>query len=97
MTDRGLGARMMLNPAAPGVDCWAMLGGAAGRLLRPAQEAGVVRADLEFADLVELVAGIAQVASGPERAERLLTLTLDGLRARDGGDQRGAGSSLRVP
>ncbi|MGN9842514.1 TetR/AcrR family transcriptional regulator [Nonomuraea sp. H19] len=80
MTDRGLGARMMLTTSAAGVDCWATIRAAAERLLVPAQQAGCVRADVEFADVVELTAGIAQVAPDPGRAERLLTLTLDGLR-----------------
>lgn len=80
MTDHGLGARMMLATSSAGVDCWAMLRGAAERLLHPAQRAGSVRADVEFVDLVELTAGIAQATTDPGRAERLLTLTLDGLR-----------------
>ncbi|MEV3982277.1 helix-turn-helix domain-containing protein [Nonomuraea sp. NPDC049758] len=82
MTDRGLGARMMLTQDGAGVDCWAMLRAAATRLLLPAQEAGAVRADVEVADLVELAAGIAQATPDPARADRLLTLTLDGLHPR---------------
>ncbi|NRQ40457.1 helix-turn-helix transcriptional regulator [Nonomuraea sp. NN258] len=81
-TDRGLGARMMLPTSSAGVDCWAILRAAAERLLRPAQAAGHLRADVEFADLVEITAGLAQAAGDDERAERLLTLTLDGLRPR---------------
>jgi AcrR family transcriptional regulator len=84
MTDRGLGARMMLSTSTAGVDCWAMLRGAAERLLHPAQRAGCVRGDVDFADRVELTAGIAQVAADPGRADRLLTLTLDGLRRSEG-------------
>ncbi|NUR88999.1 MAG: TetR/AcrR family transcriptional regulator [Nonomuraea sp.] len=81
MTDRGLGARMMLTPDAEGVDCWALLRAAAERVLGPAKAAGSVRADVEVDDLIELTAGIAQVAPDPARADRLLTLTLDGLRS----------------
>jgi AcrR family transcriptional regulator len=81
MTDKGLGARMMRPTTAGGVDCWARLRTAADRLLHPAQRAGYLRADVDFTDLVELTAGIAQAAPDPARADRLLTLTLDGLRA----------------
>jgi AcrR family transcriptional regulator len=79
MTDRGLGARMMLSPEAAGVDCWATLHAAAERLLRPAQEAGAVRADVEAADLIALAGGIAQATPDPAHATHLLTLTLTGL------------------
>ncbi|MFI9552025.1 TetR/AcrR family transcriptional regulator [Nonomuraea endophytica] len=81
MTDQGLGARMMLPTSAAGVDCWTMLRTAADRLLLPAQSEGRVRPDIDFTDLVELTAGIAQSAPDPARADRLLTLTLDGLRS----------------
>ncbi|MFI7638383.1 TetR/AcrR family transcriptional regulator [Nonomuraea sp. NPDC049400] len=85
MTDRGLGARMMVAaPSSAGVDCWAMLRDAAERVLGPAQRDGSVRADVEAADLVELAAGIAQGAADAGRAERLLMLTLDGLRLAGG-------------
>ncbi|GAA0947928.1 helix-turn-helix domain-containing protein [Nonomuraea longicatena] len=80
MTDKGLGARMMRPTATAGVDCWAMLRAAADRLLLPAQRDGFIRADVDFTDLAELTTGIAQAASDPARADRLLTLTLDGLR-----------------
>ncbi|MFI6290129.1 TetR/AcrR family transcriptional regulator [Nonomuraea sp. NPDC050790] len=80
MTDKGLGARMMLPTSAASVDCWAMLRAAADGLLKPAQESGHLRPDVDFTDLVELTAGIAQSAPDPARAHRLLTLTLDGLR-----------------
>ncbi|MFD1938318.1 TetR/AcrR family transcriptional regulator [Nonomuraea mangrovi] len=80
MTDHGLGARMMLTTSSAEADCSATLRDVADRLLGPAQREGSVRADLDFADLVELTAGIAQAAADPVRAERLLMLTLDGLR-----------------
>ena len=56
----------------------------AGRLLERAQQAGAVRADLTAADVMMLVHGVVVATERtPEQADRLLSLTLDGLRARD--------------
>jgi AcrR family transcriptional regulator len=50
-------------------------------LLERAQEAGAVRTDLSFDDVVRLVAGIAKVPGAePEQIERILDVALDGLR-----------------
>jgi hypothetical protein len=50
-------------------------------LLERAQEAGVVRADTNFGDVVRMVSGIAALrATEPEQIERILEVALDGLR-----------------
>ncbi|MCW2522945.1 MAG: transcriptional regulator TetR family [Frankiales bacterium] len=52
-------------------------------LLARAQQAGVVRPDVGFADAVRLVSGISMVRmQQPEQTEHLLALALDGLRYR---------------
>ena len=57
---------------------------AGGALLCRAQEAGDVRGDVEIGDLLQLTHAIALAAEGnpgdPELADRLLTLTLRGLK-----------------
>ncbi len=57
---------------------------AGGALLFRAQEAGDVRGDVEIGDLLQLTHAIALAAEGnpgdPELADRLLTLTLRGLK-----------------
>jgi AcrR family transcriptional regulator len=57
---------------------------AGGALLFRAQEAGDVRPDVEIGDLLQLTHAIALAAEGnpgdPELADRLLTLTLRGLK-----------------
>ena len=61
--------------------CRDMLRGALGRLVEQAQQAGVVRPDVNVMDVLKLVhaVGIAS-ESAPEHADRLLSLVLDGLR-----------------
>lgn len=50
-------------------------------MLRPAQEAGLVRPDLEPQDLIRLGHGVGVACEHtPEAAERLLTVVLAGLR-----------------
>ncbi len=52
-------------------------------LLRRAQTAGLVRADIGIDDAVRLVAGVAGVAfPSPEQRERVVDMALDGLRTR---------------
>jgi hypothetical protein len=57
---------------------------AGGALLCRAQAAGDVRGDVEIGDLLQLTHAIALAAEGnpgdPELADRLLTLTLRGLK-----------------
>ncbi len=50
-------------------------------LLVRAQEAQVVRADTNIAEVIQLVGGIAKIqVAEPEQLDRLLDVTLDGLR-----------------
>ncbi|MFB7865373.1 TetR/AcrR family transcriptional regulator [Streptomyces sp. NPDC056069] len=66
-------------------ECSEPLRAAGMRLLARAQEAGRVRADVSIADLMKLTNGIALAAErspeDPELADRLLDLTVRGLRA----------------
>lgn len=63
--------------------CRQELRAAVGVLLAPAQAAGVVRADLEPADLLRLGHGVGAAAghADEEGAERLLSVVSEGLRA----------------
>ena len=66
--------------------CRTALAGAGTSLVERAQQAGVVRADTNFADIGRMVAGIAMVPTAdPGQKERLLDLALDGLRYRPDG------------
>ncbi|MBK3565586.1 TetR/AcrR family transcriptional regulator [Streptomyces sp. MBT62] len=64
--------------------CSAPIREAGGALLSRAQDAGDVRGDVEIGDLLQLTHAIALAAEGnpgdPELADRLLTLTLRGLK-----------------
>jgi AcrR family transcriptional regulator len=52
-------------------------------LLSRAQEAGIVRTDIQILDVTRVISGIAVMASDdPEQTERMLRLALDGLRYR---------------
>jgi AcrR family transcriptional regulator len=52
-------------------------------LLRRAQEAGVVRADVEIGQLIQMVMGIAKIPTADRRqTEHMLRIALDGLRYR---------------
>ncbi|MEA2299192.1 MAG: hypothetical protein QOF77_2128 [Solirubrobacteraceae bacterium] len=52
-------------------------------LLARAQDAGVVRADADFAEVIQMVGGIAKIPStDPGQVERILDMALDGLRYR---------------
>src|SRR5919112_571885 len=65
--------------------CRAMLEGAGEPLLRRAQEAGVVRPDIEIGETIRMVAGIAKIpADDPAEVQRMLAVALDGLRYRAG-------------
>jgi AcrR family transcriptional regulator len=55
-------------------------------LLRRAQEAGVVRPDVEFPEVMQMVMGIAKVHAGdPSQSNRMVRIALDGLRYRSEG------------
>jgi AcrR family transcriptional regulator len=81
---RGLGSALKTMLAADSetfVFCRDTLRGAVDRLLVPAQEAGIIRADVEPADVLRLVHGVAvSCESDPDQADRLLSIVLDGLR-----------------
>ncbi len=58
---------------------------AAGVVLEPAQRAGVVRADVDGADLMQLIGPMCMSATlSEDQAERLLDMVLDGLRKTTG-------------
>jgi len=69
--------------------CHAMIREAGGALLARAQEAGVVRPDVQLWDLLKLVSGIAitceQAPDCEIMADRLLALVLNGVRAQPQG------------
>ncbi len=61
-------------------------------LLKRAQEAGVVRQDVEFPEVMQMVVGIAKIpSSDPSQIEHILRIALDGLRY-DPGLPDGAGT-----
>lgn len=51
-------------------------------VLRRAQDAKAVRADTDFAEIVQLVGGIAKIEASREQREHILEIALDGLRYR---------------
>jgi AcrR family transcriptional regulator len=52
-------------------------------LLKRAQETGVVRSDVDIADVIQMVMGIAKIPTGdPAQTQQLLRIALDGLRYR---------------
>ena len=64
-------------------ECRTSLFAAGEPLLRHAQEAGSVRSDVEFADVMQMVMGIAKVpTSDPAQTDHILKIALDGLRYR---------------
>jgi AcrR family transcriptional regulator len=83
-TKRALAAELTnyLDPSAPLFQtCRASLFAAGEPLLKRAQEAGVVRRDVEFSDVLHMVAGISKIPSAdPEQIEHILRIALDGLR-----------------
>src|ERR1700742_2444955 len=87
VTKRGLASALI---AAKGKDsevistCSQIMRSTAERLLQRAQEAGAVRADLTATDVLMVVHGvIVATERAPDQADRMLSLMLDGLRARD--------------
>jgi|SRR5947209_15129516 len=49
-------------------------------LLKRAQDAGVVRPDVEFSHVMQMVVGISKIPSDPAQIEHILRIALDGLR-----------------
>ena len=63
--------------------CRAALFEAGEPLLKRAQEAGVVRPDVEIAEVIQMVIGIAKIpAADPRQTQHILRIALDGLRYR---------------
>ncbi len=63
--------------------CRASLYDAGEPLLKRAQEAGVVREDVEFPEVMQMVIGIAKIpAADPSQIEHIFRIALDGLRYR---------------
>jgi AcrR family transcriptional regulator len=61
--------------------CRACLFEAGEPLLKRAQEAGVVRDDVQFSDVLHMVAGISKLPTAdPKQVEHILRVALDGLR-----------------
>ena len=73
-----------LGPDAPLFKkCRGALYEAGEPLLERAQEAGVVRSDVEFPDVLQMVVGITKIpATEPGQVQRVLDVALDGLRYR---------------
>jgi AcrR family transcriptional regulator len=64
-------------------ECRSAVFAAGEPLLKRAQDAGVVRADVEFADVMHMVGGITRMpATDPGQVEHVLRVALDGLRYR---------------
>ena len=62
--------------------CWMAMRQTTERLLANAQEAGVIRPDVDATDVMRLVHGVSvSTEKAPERSEMLLSVMLDGLRA----------------
>jgi AcrR family transcriptional regulator len=85
---RGLGAAVKTILGAQSemlVACRDIMRAALGQLLAGAQEAGVVRTDVEAAEVLRLVHGVVLASeTAPDEADRLLSIVLDGLRPRNG-------------
>jgi AcrR family transcriptional regulator len=61
--------------------CGTAIYGAGEDLLKRAQEAGAVRADVDISDVTKMVSGIAAIRTADaEQIDRILGLALDGLR-----------------
>jgi AcrR family transcriptional regulator len=86
---KGLLLTAMRDENSPLSSCRGLLLTAAGELLGDAQRAGVVRRDIEPAELVKLVHGVVVASEYAEdhaaQVDRLLTVMLDGLRHQPGG------------
>ena len=85
-TKRALAAELTnyLDAGAPLFQtCRAALFAAGDPLLKHAQEAGVVRRDVDFSDVLHMVAGISKLpVADPSQIEHILRIALDGLRYR---------------
>jgi len=65
--------------------CWAAMRQTTERLLANAQQAGVIRPDVDATDVMRLVHGVTvSTEKAPERADMLLSVLLDGLQTTRG-------------
>jgi hypothetical protein len=81
------GPFMTEGPEAAALDCHQVIMDTAAGLLSRAQQAGTARSDLDPADLVQLIVGIALATArsgDADQADRLLTLALDAVRRQPG-------------
>jgi len=63
--------------------CRGQLFAAGGPILERAQEAGVARSDTDFAEVIQLVGGIAKIPTPePSQIDHMIDMALDGLRYR---------------
>jgi AcrR family transcriptional regulator len=63
--------------------CWVAMRQTTERLLSAAQQAGAIRPDVDATDVMRLVHGVSVSSEkAPERADMLMSVMLDGLRAR---------------
>jgi AcrR family transcriptional regulator len=85
---RGLGSAikaMLADDSETLAWCKDTMRGALGGLLGRAQDAGIVRTDVDAPTVLRLVHGVGLASeSAPEDADRLLSIVLDGLRPRTG-------------
>jgi AcrR family transcriptional regulator len=61
-------------------ECRAGLFAAGEPLLKRAQDAGVVRPDVEFSQVMHMMVGISKIPSDRDQIEHILRIALDGLR-----------------
>lgn len=81
-TTRGLAVSLLNAPAEESETCQSRLIAAGEPLRRRAAETGAVRRDVAMVDLLTLVNAISPQGAGPQEAERLVTLALEGILAR---------------
>jgi AcrR family transcriptional regulator len=84
-TKRALAAELLnyLDEDAPLFkECRSGLYASGEPLLKSAQEAGVIRPDVEFAQVMQMAVGISKIPSDPRQIEHILRIALDGLRYR---------------
>jgi AcrR family transcriptional regulator len=85
---RGLAAALSDEGRAQSLfgECHAMINAAGSALLERAKDAGAIRADVPLDDVLKMAKAFALAAEtspeGPALAERLLALSMDGLRPR---------------
>ncbi|MDP9093778.1 MAG: TetR/AcrR family transcriptional regulator [Actinomycetota bacterium] len=85
-TKRALGEQLLATMSPDSTvfrNCHDAIFTAGEPLLQRAQQAGVVRHDVDFIDVIRLVSGITLIKTAtPEELRRLLAMALDGLRFR---------------